>query len=337
MKLLNQITKGLGAIVLGLTLVACGSDGGSSVKTLKGTAATGAAIVGTVEVIGTGGNLATATIEVDGSFKVKVNGMDAPFMLRTVASNGSASEYSYAEKANIKVNITPLTTAAMVLASNSTTNPSTMFNSWVSSHVNVTAAGIENAQAIVNANLSAQYIANNLDPLVYDFFGTEFDANHTGFDGLLDSVSVRILNGVITVTAGGVEIPFEYSIDITGFDIGGVSNIGGTTDTGGTIDTSGTVVASGTYTMTVDVVVGGYSSGSVVVDNNIPASAVPTASDFQAVQDSFSSVYGSIGTVTFNNVSVTGNAAQIVAVLDMTVTTQGFTTEYVATYTYTQN
>ena len=336
MKLLNQITKGLGAIVLGLTLVACGSDGGS-INTLKGTAATGAAIVGTVEVVGAGGNVATATIEADGSFKVKVNGMDAPFMLRTIASNGSASEYSYAEQANVTVNITPLTSMAMLVAAGNV-DPSIMYNNWASSFGNVTADSLENAQATVNANLQMQYAANGLDPLVYDFFGTEFSANGIGFDALLDSITVSLGNGVITINGGA----FNAVIDISGFNIGGVSN---TDNTGGT-----TTEPFGTYTVTYKFVIDGMLVGGVIpAATNYPAEAVPTVvtdiSTFKSSQevllsDMFSSLE-SVPGITFVSMTVTGDAAQIVLVLDFVadaeVSETNEVTDFVITVTYTQN
>lgn len=317
MNLIDQIIKGLAAVILGLALVSCSDseDSVSASNTLSGTAATGAAIVGTVEVVGANGVTASATIEVDGSFVVNINGMDAPYILRTV---GSSAEYSYASSANIKVNITPLTTIAMFIVGGDV-DPSILFDTWTSTSGNITDAEIKTAQAIINANISAQYSANNINPLYYDFFAKEFFADSTGFDAILDSINVSIATGTIEISINGAApIVFNIAIDISSYDIGG---------------------AFGTYTLTADIVISGIP-GSTHIDIavNVPAAAVPTAIDFQAAEEAFNSGFGSLGTISISNVTVTGDSAEMVAVMEASISIPDLGNySYVVTYTYTQN
>ncbi len=110
---LNKIS--LACLVLGgsALLAACGgggggSDGGSAL-TLKGTAATGAPLVGAVTATcksGTG----TATSNLDGSFAVVVNGGVGPCLL-AITPTGGATLYSVTSGsgATQTANITPMT------------------------------------------------------------------------------------------------------------------------------------------------------------------------------------------------------------------------------------
>ena len=322
----ERLTKSLSIILLGLALVSC-SDTDGPPEDLVGTAATGAAISGTVYAMDAMGVEISKTINADGYFRMDVRGMTAPFILKAVADNGGADLFSYASGTDVTVNITPLTNLAMYLA-NGEADPAPLYDSWASSYVNIAAADITNAQAVINANLSTQYTAFSLDPFTYDFIGARFLANGTSIDSLLDKMTVDISAGV-SLSVTGVTMPlFDPFVSIVDYDIGGDS-----------------VAISGAYTLSMNVSVdGGTTSSNLILSINLPASAVPTVptANIQFVEDMFSTFYGSVGSIVFSTpTSVTADVdtpTTIIAVIDATITPVGATDlNYLATYTYTLN
>lgn len=324
----RPLSKGLSAIVLSLVLAAC-SDTDGPPEDLVGTAATGAAISGTVYAMDATGVEISKAINADGFFRFDVRGMTAPFILKSVADNGTDPDlFSYAVGTDVTVNITPLTNLAMYIA-NGEADLSVLYSSWPSAFVNIidtpTTTPVKDAQATVNANLSTQYTAYSLDPFTYDFIGTRFLANSTSIDALLDKMTVDLSAG-ISISVVGVTMPlFETLISTVGYDIGGDS-----------------VATTGAYTLTMNVSVdGGTTSGNLLLSINLPVSSVPVSGSTQIVEDTFSTLYGSVGAIVINSVSVAPDIdtpTTIIAVVDATITPDlGDPINYSATYTYTLN
>jgi hypothetical protein len=221
---------------LALILSGCGgndhdnNNSNTMNQTLSGTAATGEPIAGYVYVTDVSGTEVNNAINDDGSWNVEVTGMTGPFLVRAVPNDTSLStQYSYAASANIKVNVTPLTTLALYLA-NDEQDLSALVSGWSSTQINVT--DLQTAQAQINANFAAQLQAQSLDSATYDFFTADFDADGSGFDALLDAVHVEfnMSEGGFAVTVGGDAFNFDVAIDISDISIGGSDN-GDTDDT----------------------------------------------------------------------------------------------------------
>ncbi|MCK5262845.1 MAG: hypothetical protein KAJ92_04130 [Gammaproteobacteria bacterium] len=327
MKILNHALRVLSVMLLGLALASC-SDTDGPPEDIDGVAAAGAETQGTVFVVDSAGVEISQPINWGGSFKFDVRGMTAPFMLKTVASNGTDADlFSYAEEANVTVTITPLTNLAMFIA-NGNADLSVLYDSWASAFGNIDPLVLKDAQATVNANLSTQYTAFRLDPFTYDFVSTLFLTSGTGFDGLLDAITVDITAGIdISVTgysALGLPDPlvFDTGIDITGYDIGGTS-----------------VAETGNYTLTMSVSVDSGTSSAIYLSINLPIADLPVdGGSTQLVEELFVSFYGTVGDIVINSVTVTGDVAETIAVVDATITSQeDGAVNYIVTYTYTQN
>jgi len=318
----RRFISGLSAILLSFALVSC-SDIDGDPEDLIGIAATGAATQGTVFVVDAEGTEISKTINTDGFYRFDVRGMIAPFMLKSVASNGVDPDlYSYAAEANVTANITPLTNLAVYIA-NGNSDLSILYDSWASSFVNIAAADITNAQATVNANLSTQYTAYSLDPQTYDFFATIFSTSSTGIDALIEALTIDTTAGIsIAVTGIADALVFNPDIDILGYDIGGDS-----------------VATIGAYTLVMNVSVDSILSSDLLLSINFPASSVPITGSTQIVEDIFSTFYGSLGPIVINSVTVTiGEELETIAVVDATISTdEDGDVNYIATYTYTLN
>lgn len=246
MRRFNAALSGLRILVLAgiaLLLVACnGSDSGSTASSnLSGTAAVGAPLDGYVYVVDVNGTeVNTATDATTGDWTVSVSGMTAPFMIKVVANGTGDVFYSYADAADVTVNVTPLTQLALFLAFDGDLDA--LYAGWETDYAQLTAQAILNAQAVINANFAAEMDAAGLDHTLYDFFGDAFAADGTGIDALLDSLTISIdfTGGTYTILVGGVSFILDEVIDTTGIDVGGSSggNSGGGGSTGISCDTN---------------------------------------------------------------------------------------------------
>lgn len=280
----RKLLSFLSIIILLSTLAACGgsdSDPSATERYLSGTAAKGAAIVGTVTAVDANGVTATATIGTDGSFQVQVTGLVAPFMLQAEPSNGSDPvQYSFAAALGDVANITPLTSLALYLA-NGNADPASLFNGWGSSASDLTAA-IQAQQAIVNANLEAAgLLSGNGLANTFNFFTQEFNANGQGLDAVLDSLTVDLSSGVSVSVSGNSGFNFNVSIDTSGFSIGG----GGSTS-GGSLPS---FVASQIVDMEFCCAVNGapYMNGEVVKFTFSSSGALMLTDQFTLVSNTF--------------------------------------------------
>ncbi len=265
-----------------ITLAACGgggsSGGGSSdnALSLSGTAAVGAPFSGTISLIdSTGENMDNIAIQANGTFTVSVVAANFPLMIKAVPDGSGEPLYSYITASDVNpggdtanINVTPLTSLALYLATGGT-DLATTFDSWASNSGSVTESSLTDAKAVINANLSSQYLANGIDPTTYDIFSESFAADSSGIDAVLDLVQVDLSSGVdITVTGSG-SFSFDEGIDTSGINIGGNSD---TYSVGGTVAN-----ATGTLILQIN---GG--SDLVVAENTFTfANELPDGSPYQ--------------------------------------------------------
>jgi len=193
-------------------ITGCGSDsGGDKTATLRGTAATGAAIVGHIEVTdANGAMLSNVSINADGSFTADVTNMSPPFILMAVPDNGGQTEYSFADTENLTVNITPLTTLAMYLA-NGEQDLGALASNWVTQSSQITSEALEAAKTRVNQSFSAKFEEKGLNAETYNFFSTVFNTDATGIDAVMDSISINInmAENITEIKVDGVAFSFE--------------------------------------------------------------------------------------------------------------------------------
>lgn len=222
----------------------------ATTDTVKGTAATGKAFVGKVEVINSKGEKSSAvTIKADGTFEVTVP-KGAPYLIK--ASNKGTGGgvdaplidlYSYLADAGKAVNVTQLTTQA-VYDANGKTSLENLYNSWATQYSRLTEEKILTAAKIVAANLdsvlAAKFTAAGVDAKTLNVFTIPFTAAHgttagTGLDKVLDGVTITGFNNC---NAGGCTISYsffdasyvwKYDISTTGYNItfnGGTGPVG---------------------------------------------------------------------------------------------------------------
>jgi hypothetical protein len=190
-------------------LAACGGGGdntpstttpepGSAAITLSGTVATGAAVSGTVTAKDANGLVRTGTIAADGSYRIDVSGLQAPFLLRAVGTVGNKQIVLTAPVTaadfNSTINITPL--SDLLVANLGGQAADAFFSAPDFSKLDK--ASVDSALKDLQAKLAPVLEAAGLTNV--DFLRVPFAANHTGVDGLLDVLEINVDAATKTAT-----------------------------------------------------------------------------------------------------------------------------------------
>ncbi len=226
-----KMYKIISTIFLLLLITGCGGGGGSEpaagggdpAPTVSGTAATGIALDGVVNVYGSsGGSVLDVPVDASGNYSADVTGLEPPFFLCAVPTNNTLpSQYSWADGPGT-TNITPMTTLTLFYA-NGDQDPASLVNTWQANQASVS-MNLPNAQSAVNANFigifSAINAALNINFTTYDFFSTGFNIGDV-FDQILDLLGIDLSSGTPVITVNGAAFTFAPNIDISGINIGG--------------------------------------------------------------------------------------------------------------------
>ncbi|GEM_PF-1178740 len=160
------------------------------VPTLSGTAAAGAAIVGTVTVKDSLGATKSEVIEADGSYNVDVTGMTPPFRLRAEGTVGGKvyKLHSYAEAANNEgaVNITPFTD--LIVANTAKELAESFFEA--DTVIPLESDELAAQEDALQAKLQDVFTALGLDTAI-NLLNTSFSADHSGLDAALDVIQIE--------------------------------------------------------------------------------------------------------------------------------------------------
>ena len=197
MKITFPFNKSL-ILACSLALAACGGSSSSSTPlptadptTLSGTAAAGAAIIGTVTVKGALNNTKSAIIEADGNYNVDVTGLTAPYRLRATGTVGGRTYklHSYAEEADLggTVNITPFTD--LIVANAAQQIAESFFDS--TTNVSLDPAVVDAQEDALQAKLQNVLTALGVDSAI-NLLNSTFSADHSGLDAALDIVRVEV-------------------------------------------------------------------------------------------------------------------------------------------------
>ena len=180
-----------------VSLAACGGgsdstdDDTGNTQSLSGTAAAGAAIVGTVTVKGAQGNTVSTLIEADGSYDVDVSGLTAPYRLRAEGTVGGRSYrlHSYAEAADVggTVNVTPFTD--LIVANAAQQIASAYFDSDSSQALDP--AVVDAQEAALQARLQDVLDVLGVGTAI-DLLNSSFSADHSGLDAALDLIRIEV-------------------------------------------------------------------------------------------------------------------------------------------------
>lgn len=191
--------------LLSIVIASCGGGGGGGAvtQTLSGTAAQGAPIASaTITIKGANGVKVTATTDATGKYPAKdVSSLTAPYLLQVTTTAGT-NLYSVAT-ASGTANIHPFTDLIIrnwykVQGSNVETD----FSGTSALAKVPTATEINTIEAVIRSILSTNLTGVGVTASNFNLLSSSFDANHTGFDKVLDNTQVVVSTaGAVTVTA----------------------------------------------------------------------------------------------------------------------------------------
>jgi hypothetical protein len=142
-----------------------------------------------VQAINTRGETSEGKVSADRRFSVAIANYP-PFMLRTIPREVDEDEvFSFAASDDDVVNLTRLTDLVLYVAVGMGHALSDVFHAWTGQ---LSADEVQMAAATVNANLAPLFNKYGLDYKTYNVFRTEFHADGTGMDALLDAIRIQI-------------------------------------------------------------------------------------------------------------------------------------------------
>lgn len=188
-------------ILIAFISLSCGGGGGGDddddtpIVTINGLAAAGAPIIGTVNVRGANGNTSFSSIEADGSFTVDVSALTAPFVVWVEGSaNGKGVKLYSTISDPGTVNVTPVTNAILAMALNN--DPEEYFETGSPPPPSDT--DLDLAKQAIFYLLESAFDSLGM-PEDFDLMNGEFIADGTGFDKILDTVSLPVDDDTIEI------------------------------------------------------------------------------------------------------------------------------------------
>lgn len=190
------------SIVLLSSILLLGCDGGDEeldtsgnrtlmledTVTLYGVVVTDTSAPDVVQAINTRGETSEGKVGADGRFSLAIANY-GPYMLRMIPREPEGELFSFAASEGY-VNLTPLTHLALyVAAGTESALLDDVFHDWTGQ---LSAEEVQMAAATVNANLAPLFNKYSLDYKTYNVFRTEFHADGTGIDALLDTMRIHI-------------------------------------------------------------------------------------------------------------------------------------------------
>jgi hypothetical protein len=268
--------------------VAAGDGGiGDGDSGADGTAGEGAPIVGgTILITDATGKTVTATTNAQGYYRAKVTGFTAPFVARVTTASGkvfhSLTTKGVVRNGFITLNLSGLTEkiAFDVAKAGGQSRASQLTPAIVANNQ----IAIGNAIQALRTQLSAQITAAGVDVNNFDPIGVPFKADHTGYDKILDTVSVSVnADGSVALTPS--------------------APTGGSTTLSGNWNLSVSTSTEG-QTHTVD--------AGIVPAASIPTQAAASANANLSAVQSFSSQYqGYTVTSSGNSVTIVGQGTNL--------------------------
>jgi hypothetical protein len=249
----------------GLAVASGGADGiGPGDSGGDGTAGEGAPIVGgRVQVTDSAGKTATATTDAQGYYRVKLTGFAPPLVAQVTKADGkvlhSLSVASLKVNAFVTVNLTGLTdkVASDVAVAAGKSGARDLTPQILAANTAAVAQAVNN----LRSSLSSVITAAGLTVATFDPIGAPFRPDHTGYDRVLESVTVVVQadgSTQVTVTPTVASYAGHYTGTYGGsdsgtFDVviasnGSLSGSAFSNEFSQSFSTSGQVSASGVVT-----------------------------------------------------------------------------------------
>ena len=200
-----------------------------TVTKMRGVIALGNGAASFITLIGSQSNTLIGTSDDNGSYSIDASSLTQPIMVKAIIEETGDIMYSFAETNSGIVNVTPLTTFVVnqaATASGITGGASQLFENFKE--------GIASSQIIDNIDTETEHlnavvgtvmVENNVSN--FDHFNEEFEADHNGYDAVLDELDIEVYQDNVIIREGNQTIDtLNYSIIEENIDIiGSITDI----------------------------------------------------------------------------------------------------------------
>jgi hypothetical protein len=193
----------------GMTATISGSTTLTVTAMAVGLVAHGAAMAhASVSLKDANGMLAMTTTDEHGRFSLPINGLTPPFRLKAEDGTGRAL-YSFSLGASV-MNITPVTDAAFRMGFGPDAEAA-----FQGANAGPDAASSDRIEHALGDFLSETLASQGIDPASFSVLSTPFEANHRGFDRVLDNLSESADAGGLRLTdaLSGGELRVSFGND----------------------------------------------------------------------------------------------------------------------------
>jgi hypothetical protein len=215
------------ATILSLGGCGGGSDSSSNESTppatssnLTGTVATGEGASASIEFVGAQGNHINGRSAASGLYSVNASSLTQPVMVRAILDRDGAILYSFAESTSGTVNITPLTSFVVDQAAQAagvSGGASQLFqtyetrdNTGITNITNEIDTQTEELDSVIASQMGEDNVTE------FNHFSGDFDADHTGYDALLDNLDIVVYNDDIIIREGNITLDtLDYNISVS--------------------------------------------------------------------------------------------------------------------------
>ncbi|MBW4054910.1 MAG: hypothetical protein HIU83_05840 [Proteobacteria bacterium] len=269
-------------VVTAVALAACGGGGDSSpstptpaAKTISGTAAAGAPIIGSVTIKDSSTPTKTKTVQIaaDGKYMVDVSDLKAPYMVRADGYVGGNEYHLYSAGTSADVdgtiNVTPLTD--LIVANIAKTVASDYYTSGNFS--NLTADQLTAQSTALAAKLQPILTAVGVSSSI-DLLRTSFATDHTKLDAALDLIKVTTNTTTNVATISNILTPETITSNLATQTYTGAMTATTTTavtTTMATITNSGTTTPTTSMMTDIQKISAGFQTFSNLFATSLPS------------------------------------------------------------------
>jgi stress response protein SCP2 len=194
---MKKLILSLGVSLSFVFFTGCGSEAtttDAASSTMNGTVATGAGAAAALTFVGDNGVVVEGHSLETGRYSVSTNGLTQPIMVRATLDRDGTTLYSFAATTAGITNVTPLTSYIVNEAAEQIGllgGASQLLNNFQAHTVPVSV----NQYVATVTQLLTDYLAANMQTAGvsgFNHFTSDFSADHTGYDGLLDALDIEL-------------------------------------------------------------------------------------------------------------------------------------------------
>ena len=266
---------------------------------LTGTVATGSGASSEIIFVGAQGLTLEGKSDDNGFYSIDASSLTQPIMVKATLDRDGSILYSFAESTTGVVNVTPLTSFVVDQAAQAaglSGGASQLFQNYTTVDRDVVTTQVESQTQRLDTVIASQMSEDGVTE--FDHFSGDFDADHTGYDALLDNLDLVVYQDDVIIREGDTTLDtLNYDIAVSEINATGVvynitdglpmgdANITFTNN----INESKSVVtnSNGVFILPIDTM---RTYTVTITANGFETQVLPNVSSFAFTQENFGSI-----------------------------------------------